>query len=156
MWVVPWRSVGYRSPGISTAQSSYVWHRGHAGDEHPPGVEVYGFCYTSYDKEGIKQMAPFYSVFGVFFQSLGQRKIATNPYWLGVELFYLFFSLLFSLTVHPLLLICRVVVGPTSGLLFHPGNRGLTFLSYLFSWGASTTISKLFAVWIQYISGTFF
>lgn len=39
-------------------------------------------------KKAINQMAPFYFVFGVFFQSLGQRKITTNPYWLRVELFF--------------------------------------------------------------------
>lgn len=41
-------------------------------------------------------------------------------------------SVLLYLAVHPPLLICSVVVWLISSLLFHPGSRELTFLSYHF------------------------
>lgn len=117
MWVVPRCSVGYASRGISTGQSSCVGQR---WCRH--GASSWG--------GGLKPNGPFLTL-----SSITRLEKSCNKSLLvkgrGV-CFVLFFNLLFSLTVHPVLLACRVVVRPASGLFFHPESRGQTFQSYCF------------------------
>lgn len=115
--VVPWCSVGYASPGISTGQSSCVGQR-------------WWRHWASSWGGGLKPNGPFLTLSSV---SRPEENCSKSLLVIGRGVcFVLFFNLLFSLTVHPVLLACRVVVRPASGLFFHPESRGQTCQSYCF------------------------